>query len=64
MDLIARTITTQRGIWRLSWTTSALTTVGIFAFGVPPVALVLVMWSAMFITHLLTPWAKRRLSRN
>jgi hypothetical protein len=63
MDLIARTITTRRGIWRLSWTVSGLTTVGILAFGVPPVALFLIPFGAMILTEHLTPWAERRLGR-
>ncbi|MGB7684861.1 MAG: hypothetical protein WBL45_03675 [Solirubrobacterales bacterium] len=64
MDLIARTITTQRGISRLSWIVSSPTFVGVMVLGVPPVALFLVPLGAMILTNHLEPWAERRLGRN
>jgi hypothetical protein len=63
MDLIARTITTPRGISRLSWVVSGLTTVGILAFGVPPVALFVVAWGGAMVLGHSKPWAERRLGR-
>jgi hypothetical protein len=63
VDLIARTITTQRGISRLSFFISGSTFVGVMAFGVPPVALFLVPLGAMIIANHLEPWAERRLGR-
>jgi len=64
MDLIARTITTPLGLFRLSCVVSGLTTVGILWFGVPPVALFLVSWGSVMITSVASPWAERRLNRN
>ena len=61
MDLIARTITTRRGITRLSFVVSGSTFVGVMVFGVPPVALFLVPFGTMIIATHLTPWAERRL---
>jgi hypothetical protein len=63
MDLIARTITTPRGISRLSFIVSGSTFVGVVAFGAPPVALFLVPMAAMIIRGHLEPWAERRLGR-
>ncbi len=64
MDLIARIIATRRGKAWLVWMIPGLTTVGILAFGVPPIALFLVPLSAMIITGHFEPWAERRLSRH
>jgi hypothetical protein len=64
MDLIARTITTLRGISRLSWIVSGSTFVAVVAFGVPPVALFLVPFGIMIVTIHLEPWAERRLGRH
>lgn len=63
VDLIARTITTPRGISRLSLIFSGSAFVAVVAFGAPPVALFLVPLGAMILSNHLTPWAERRLGR-
>jgi hypothetical protein len=63
VDLIARTITTPRGLSRTSCVICGLTTVGILWFDVPPVALFLVTWGHVMIIGAASPWAERRLGR-
>jgi hypothetical protein len=63
MDLIARTITTPRGISRLSFIVCGLTTLGIFAFGIPPGTIIYVGLGGPVVLGALEPWAERRLAR-
>jgi hypothetical protein len=63
VDLIARTITTPGGLFRLSCVVSGLTTIGILWLGVPPGVFFLVTWGHVIITSAASPWAERRLGR-
>jgi hypothetical protein len=64
MDLIARTLSTPQGIYRLSWIVSSITAVSIIALGVPPVAIFVVAFGGLFALDPARNWARRRLGRD
>ncbi len=63
MDLIARILGSQKGVFRLSCVVSGLTTVAILWLGLSPVALLVVAWGGAFLLSETRDWVNRRLGR-
>jgi hypothetical protein len=62
-DRIAHTITTPRGVSRISWVVSFTTLFAILAFGLPPILLIVVSFCGMVVVGESKDWAHRRLKR-
>jgi hypothetical protein len=64
MDLIARILGSQRGLFAVSSVVSVITGVAIIGFGAPPVILVVVAYGQAMLVGASSGWVRRRLGRS
>jgi hypothetical protein len=63
MDLIARILGSQRGLFAVSSVVAVITGVAIIGFGAPPVILVVVAYGESLLVGASSGWVRRRLGR-